>query len=103
MIVPAKTSITPTAMTMAATMTATSRAMPTAVITESSENTTSSNMICTIAPVTEEVWSPGTFESGTPSIRSWISRVDLPIKNNPPTRRIKSRPEKARPTTVTSG
>ena len=39
--------ITPTAMTIASTMTATSFAMPTAVITESSENTMSMMAICT--------------------------------------------------------
>ncbi len=48
---PAKTSITSTAITTAAIMIATSRAMPTAVITESSEKTMSSSMIWTrIAP-----------------------------------------------------
>ena len=38
----------PTASTTATTITASDSAMPTAVITESSENTMSSSMICTI-------------------------------------------------------
>ena len=46
-IAPAKTSMTPTAITIAITMTTTCWAMPTAVITESSENTMSSTRICT--------------------------------------------------------
>ena len=42
--------MTTTAITMASTMTATSLAMPTAVITESSENTMSMTAICASVP-----------------------------------------------------
>ena len=45
---PAENIMMPTARTTAATMIETSSAMPTAVITESSENTMSSTMICTM-------------------------------------------------------
>ena len=54
-----------TAMTIAAAMTQIALAMPTAVITLSSENTMSSSTICTITPL-KEIFSRG-FASPGPS------------------------------------
>ena len=69
---PAKTIITPTAITIAVTMTGTWSAIPTAVITESSEKTMSSSRIWMITALNEapggtsRAWLP-------PSSLSWIS------------------------------
>ncbi len=94
----------PTATTTATTMIANSLTMPTAVITESSENTTSSNRICTMTPVNDTV-------AAAPRSRRWA-----PLR--PPTardlgdrghqkgaahNRIRSRPDISIPTTLNSG
>src|SRR5512134_202367 len=98
----AATIITPTAMTTAATITPTWRAIPTAVITESSENTMSS---ITIWPITAaNVARPrGLACPCSPSSLSWISKVLFAIRNRPPTMRMRSRPEIGWPSTAKSG
>ena len=76
--------MTPTDTITAATMIDTSSAMPTAVITESSENTMSSNMIWTITDANDGATRADPCPS-SPSSRSWISSVALPSRNSPPT------------------
>src|SRR6266705_6626972 len=94
--------MTPTARTTAAIITARCLAMPTAVITESSENTISSRTICpTTAANAARTRVPATPDS--PSRPSWISRVLLASRNRPPAIRIRSRPENGRPRTWNSG
>ena len=89
LIASAKTSITPTAMMIAVTITHNSSAIPTAVITESSEKTMSSNAtwIITFLKLTG---LPDSCDSSSPSSVSCTSCTLLPIKNNPPTNRIRS-------------
>ncbi|KYF51167.1 hypothetical protein BE08_37155 [Sorangium cellulosum] len=94
---PAKTSITPTAMNIATIMMETCFAMPTAVMTESSEKTMSSTTICAMTEGNDAFtlgWS--SLESSTSSLSN-ISWVDLPIRNTPPPSRIRSRPLKSCP------
>ena len=76
--------------------------MPTAVMTESSENTMSRIMIWTITAANE----PAAFTvlaCSSPSSRPWISQVALAMRNRPPPSRMRSRPEMSRPATVNSG
>ncbi|CUK22870.1 Uncharacterised protein [Achromobacter sp. 2789STDY5608615] len=78
--------------------------MPTAVITESSENTASSTTICRI---TCQNTACCTFWPLSwpllPSTRSCSSMVPLNNRNRPPRIRIRSRPEISAPSTVNSG
>ncbi len=85
----AKTSITPTAMMIAVAITQRSSAIPTAVITESSENTTSSNATCIITLV-KLTALPVASDADSPSIVSCTSCTLLPIKNKPPTNNTRS-------------
>src|SRR6187402_2750658 len=87
----ADTIVTATAMTTAAIITATCSAIPTAVITESSENTMSSSRIWVITPANEAARRPGACSSSPSSLR-WISCVLFAMRNRPPTMRIRSRP-----------
>ena len=75
-IVFAKTIMTATAATTAATMTAMCSAIPTAVMIESSEKTTSMTMICaiTLAKVAPTL---ADFAPSSPSSFSWISCTAL--------------------------
>src|SRR5882672_6768639 len=94
--------ITPTASTTAAIITGRWRDIPTAVITESSENTMSSRTICpTTAPNEARARVPA--RSASPSSPSWISRVLFAIRKRPPATRIRSRPENGWPSTWNSG
>jgi hypothetical protein len=99
---PAANIITPTAITTAAIMIVRWLAMPTAVITESSEKTTSRSRIWTRTAeneaATRELASPS-----SPSSFSWISRVALVSRKRPPTSRIRSRPEMPLPNTENRG
>ena len=74
---PEASSITIIAATIAAIITRISSAMPTAVITLSSENTTSSTMISMTVPAKLAAARPVGSSSSTPSTRRWISRVPL--------------------------
>ena len=81
-------------------MTRTWLTMPTAVMTESSENTMSSSMICssTLAkegPTLAEPWP------SSPSSFSWISMVLFAIRKRPPRSSTRSRPERSWPSTGT--
>ncbi len=95
--------ITPIEMITAAIMTPSSSTMPTAVITASSENTASSTTIW----ATTAAKLAYTFDSlcvcSTPSRRSCSSMVALNSKKMPPTRRIRSRPEKLKAPSENSG
>ena len=95
--------ITPTEITMAATITDNSRAIPTAVMTESSENTTSISATCTSTEPKLAVPAASWACASEPSSLSWISQVAFPIRNRPPPRRIRSRPETTREKTSKSG
>src|SRR5688500_1115504 len=66
--------------------------MPTAVITESSENTASSTTICATVGQNAACTVVPTWRSW-PSTRSWISVVALTSRNTPPAIRIRSRQE----------
>src|SRR5882762_10306 len=93
-IFPANTSITATLRIMAVIITHRSLAIPTAVITESSEKTTSRTRIC--ASTAETAGAPGPFEpspASGPSSFACISCADLPTRNRPPAIRIRSRPD----------
>ena len=72
-------------------MIATCSAMPTAVITESSENTMSSSRICTMTPPNDAA----AFAAAVPFLAFELV-VDLVRalgdRNRPPTSRIRSRP-----------
>ena len=57
--------------------------IPTAVITESIEKTTSSSRIWMSTAASETVPAPPPCPS-SPSSRSWISKVAFPTKNRPP-------------------
>ena len=87
---------------MAVIITPTSSAMPTAVITESSEKTRSSIKICvmTLAKLATALPLPC---SDAPSSLWWISCVLLPMRNAPPRIRMRSRPEISSLKTVKSG
>ena len=76
--------------------------MPTAVMTESSENTMSSSPIWTIVAANVAVPAPDAWPS-SPSSISWISKVALASRNRPPTIRTRSRPEMSLPKIVKSG
>ena len=76
--------------------------MPTAVMTESSENTMSSSMICT-STLPNRAAPLETLMSASPSSLSWISWVLLASRNRPPTIRIRSRPDTGWLKTVNSG
>ena len=64
--------MTPTASTTAVTITARSFAMPTAVMTESSENTMSSSITWTMTAANEAATRADSWPS-SPSSLSWIS------------------------------
>jgi hypothetical protein len=98
----AATIMMPTETMTAVIMTHNSSTMPIAVMTESSEKTMSSSMICTITLMNDAATRPEACPS-SPSSLSWISKVLLPSRNNPPPIRIRSRPETACPSAVKSG
>ncbi len=79
-------------MTTAAIMTGMSFAMPTAVRTESSENTMSSSTIW-IRTDRMDAEPPDVACPSSPSSDSWISVVAFQIRNRPPPIRIRSRTE----------
>lgn len=80
-----------------------SRTMPTAVMTLSSENTASSTTICTIT-CQNTAWTGLAFPaSSPPSGRSCNSVVPLNKRNRPPTMRMTSRQEISLPSMVNSG
>src|SRR5215471_8671086 len=89
---PTNSIISATDATTAATMTASTLTMPTAVTIESSENTTSMTMICRITAenVARAADDAPPF---SPSSSWWISAVLFHSRNNPPAIRIRSRPE----------
>ena len=96
--------MTITASTIATTMISTCFASPTAVNTESSENTMSIRPIWMTAAMTRDLSS--TLREPWPSAPSsapWISLTLLTSRNRPPTRRIRSRPENCSVNTVMSG
>jgi hypothetical protein len=76
--------------------------MPTAVITESSENTISSSRIWMMMP-TNDAAALALPCPSSPSSFSWISCVLLAIRKRPPTSRITSRPEISLPSTTNHG
>ena len=91
-------------MSTAATMIAISSTSPTAVRTESIENTMSSRTIWKITEPNDAALAPGSSAwPDSPSRDSWISVVALYSRNRPPRIRIASRHEKSRPKSVTSG
>lgn len=85
--------MTPIATITAIIITESSSAMPTAVITLSSENTASSTTIWTITCQNTACASLPSRCPSSPSSRSWSSIVPLNSRNSPPKRRIRSRPE----------
>ena len=100
---PADTSITSMDSTIATIMIETSLAIPTAVITESSEKTMSSSKIWTSTSMNAPRAAPAAVSSWPASSLSWISQVALAIRKRPPPSRIRSRPETPRPSTEKSG
>ena len=88
----ARNIITSTAITIAATMIGTCCASPTAVNTESSENTMSRMPICRITSRKLAVARASRCCSA-PSSEPWISLTLLASRNRPPPNRIRSRPE----------
>ncbi|MCY1521311.1 hypothetical protein D9M68_561200 [compost metagenome] len=87
-------SMMPIAMTTAIIMMARWSTMPTAVMTESSENTASSTTICvTITQKLAYTRGPEEPPCWLPSRRSCSSMVPLNSRNRPPIIRIRSRPE----------
>src|SRR5690606_18178129 len=101
-IAPAANIMTPIAITIAMIMTSTCSAMPTAVITESRENTMSISAICTSTPTKPAAARSAWPLSSAPSRLWWISSVALPIRNSPPPIRIRSRPEMSTSSTLKS-
>ena len=81
----------------AAIITAISSTMPTAVMIESSENTMSMIMICTITAAKPALTADAAWPS-TPSSDWWISPVLFQRRNRPPPIRTRSRPEISWPT-----
>ncbi|MNV66835.1 hypothetical protein D3C71_1596090 [compost metagenome] len=97
----AASSITATDSRIAATITGMWSAMPTAVITESSENTMSITAICAITmPNTAEALVVVGSSSSPPVISSRISIVPLMIRNRPPRISTRSRMEMPMPAMV---
>ena len=88
--------MTPTAMMMASAITVICSAMPTAVITESSEKTMSSTAIWARTEPKVAAALPRCWVSSVCSILWWISRVLLKIRKAPPTSRMMSFQEIAR-------
>jgi hypothetical protein len=80
----ANTIMTIVARTTAATMIVSWSTIPTAVITESKENTMSSRRICTITPAKEVAIGAERPVAFPASSLWWISRVLLPKRNSPP-------------------
>ena len=99
---PAASIITSTAATMAATITGRSSTKPTAVMTESSENTTSITAICASTPKKPTLEPPLRAAAGSASIALWISWVALASRNAPPASMMMSRPEMPSPSTSNS-
>ena len=93
----------PNEISTAAMITSMLLVMPTAVITESSENTRSSTMIWAIVAANVAVPVPPAECSSTPSSFWWISCTALYTRNSPPTIRMRSRPENSLPHSVNSG
>jgi hypothetical protein len=81
------------AMVTAAIITEISSTMPTSVMTESSEKTTSRRTICT-KTLPKVALTRALLCPSSPSRFSYISKVLLPSKNRPPLTRIRSRPER---------
>ena len=83
-------------------LTGTSFASPTAVITESSEKMISSTAICA-----KTAANPATafaaLPSSSPSRLLWISRVLFQSRNRPPMKRMRSRPETSWVSTIKNG
>src|SRR6266446_4128614 len=94
--------ITPTASTTAAIITGRWRAIPTAVMTESSEKTMSSRTIWPTTPA-NDARAPRAPWPASPSSPAWISRVLLASRNRPPAMRIRSRPENGCPSRLNHG
>ena len=84
-------------------MTPMSSAMPTAVSTESSENTMSSRTIWIRTEAIVAVRPPPVACSSSPSSASWISVTAFHIRNRPPAIRIRSRTENPWSPMVNSG
>ncbi len=74
---PADSIITPTAITTATIMTVTDSAMPTAVMTESSEKTMSSSRIWKMTDPNDICLAPASAWASSPSSLLWISCVAL--------------------------
>src|SRR5215210_7286789 len=98
----AENSITPIATVTAAIITETWSTMPTAVMTESRENTMSRRTIW-IRTLPNAAPTLALLCPSSPSRFSWISKVLLPSRKSPPRIRIRSRPEISCPSTVNSG
>ena len=69
---------------------------------ESSENTMSMMMICTMMAA-KLAFTPFEAWPSSPSVSWWISMVDFHTRNRPPAMRMRSRPEMSVPMTVNSG
>ena len=83
---------------MASTMIETSSTMPTAVITESSENTMSMIAICTMtAAKPARTAAAACSSSSSPSSEPWISCTLFHSRKRPPPMRMRSRPEMSLP------
>src|SRR5215211_3473735 len=97
--------ITSMAMTIAATMTSMSSAIPIAVMMESSENTRSMTISCMITRVSGARGEAAAVSAcgSRASISPWISWVALAMRNKPPPMRIRSRQESSRSNRVTTG
>src|SRR3954466_2579229 len=101
---PADTSITTTLRTIAVIITQSWLAIPTAVITESSEKTMSRTRIC--ASTVPAAAGAALFDESCdsfPSSLACISCAAFATRNRPPPMRIRSRPENSFPDTVKRG
>ena len=94
--------MTSTDSTIAATITSMCCARPTAVNTESSENTMSMTPICRM--ISQKLFiTPGLRLRTLPAAVPRISMTLFTIRNRPPANRIRSRPETSLPNTENSG
>ena len=90
-------------MTTARIITGRCCAMPTAVMTLSSEKMMSKTAICTSVPLKLALPPLALCSCVSPVALEWISSVDLTSRNNPPPISTKSRPLKSRASTLNSG
>src|SRR5579871_5729220 len=103
LIPPATNIMNATAMTMAAIMISTCCTRPTAVSTESSENTMSMTAICAITAAKPATAARRRGTPDGPSTLAWISTTLFHSRNKPPVPSTRSRPEKSWPNACSSG